>query len=233
MFDEDLALLRIPDLGKSVSQEIISKLKLLMTNSPRGLIIDVRGCAIGELDEAFVLADFFLDKGAPIATIRSKTGSTVVKVALTEAAIGNIPIVILVNSGTSGASEVFAAALKDNGTAELIGERTNGEGSLQKRFLLEDGSCLFLTTDLIVRPSGELIQAEEVRDSGLSPDITSPSREFVTDFYYENSPVDQEEELNQEFYEHLDEVIQKQQLDTAVEHLKDMTDGIKEEGKIA
>src|SRR6185312_5855711 len=72
------------------------------------------------------------------------------------------PVVVLVNRGTAGPAELVAAALLDNKRAELVGERTFGEGAQQKTFEMPDGAALILTVAKYESPSGKKIQDDAV-----------------------------------------------------------------------
>jgi carboxyl-terminal processing protease len=80
-----------------------------------------------------------------------------------------------VTTGTSGAAELFAAALEGNHRAELIGERTLGRAGIQKLVKLPDGRGLWLTYARYLTPDGELIQGK-----GLNPtvDVDEPEVDF-------------------------------------------------------
>ena len=77
-----------------------------------------------------------------------------------------LPVTLLVTTGTSGAAEIFAAALDGNKRAELIGERTLGRAGIQKLVRLPDGRGLWLTYARYLTPDGETIQGK-----GLTPDL--------------------------------------------------------------
>ena len=76
-----------------------------------------------------------------------------------------LPVTLLVTTGTSGAAELFAAALDGNNRAELVGERTLGRAGIQKLVRLPDGRGLWLTYARYLTPGGEVIQGR-----GLTPD---------------------------------------------------------------
>jgi carboxyl-terminal processing protease len=75
-------------------------------------------------------------------------------------------VTLLVTTGTSGAAELFAAALEGNKRAELVGERTLGRAALQKLVPLPDGRGLWLTYARYLTPSGDVIQGR-----GLTPAV--------------------------------------------------------------
>ena len=78
----------------------------------------------------------------------------------------DLPVQILITTGTAGAAEVFAAALDGNKRAELVGERTLGRAAMQKLVKLPENRGLWLTYARYLTPSGESIQGK-----GLKPDV--------------------------------------------------------------
>src|SRR5205085_4500051 len=77
-----------------------------------------------------------------------------------------LPVTVLVDTGTSGAAEIFAAALAGNKRAELIGERTIGRAATQELVKLPDGSGLWITSSRYLTPAAAPIQGK-----GLEPDV--------------------------------------------------------------
>jgi carboxyl-terminal processing protease len=79
------------------------------------------------------------------------------------------PIAVLVNEGSASAAEIVAGALRDNGRAKLLGQKTFGKGSVQTVLPLEDGQALKLTTSRYYTPSGV-----SIHERGIEPDIELP-----------------------------------------------------------
>jgi carboxyl-terminal processing protease len=75
-------------------------------------------------------------------------------------------VLLLVTTGTSGAAEVFAAALDGRDRAELIGERTLGRAGVQKLVKLPENRGLWLTYARYSTPAGQPIHGK-----GLVPDV--------------------------------------------------------------
>ncbi len=219
--DKDMGYLRVPSFAKGESEVVASKMKMLVSAGMHGLLIDLRSTADGSLNEATAMSDLFLAPGKRIAEIKGQDRETKVDTSTSQPVVSDIPVVILVDGGTSGPAEVFAAALKDNGVAEIVGERTNGHGSIQSEFKLQDGSKLFLSTALIVRPNNDPLQSDEVRKSGITPDVLSPKRDFISNFYFENSGDDDSEDLGDDFYTRLDQAVRQQQYKAALGHLRE------------
>jgi len=118
------------------------------------------------MTEATRLANFLLKSG----TIGSLEGQQVAKVTFTadpsKAIVPAAPMVVLVNHGTAGPAELVAAALLDNKRADLVGEKTFGEGTQQKTFELPDGAALILSVAKYESPSGKKLQ-----DDGVTPGV--------------------------------------------------------------
>jgi carboxyl-terminal processing protease len=81
--------------------------------------------------------------------------------------ITNAPLAVLVNHGTSGPGELVAAAILDNKRGDVVGDRTFGEGSVQKTIELPDGAALILSVAKYESPSGKKIQDEAVTPNVL------------------------------------------------------------------
>ncbi|MER3485713.1 MAG: hypothetical protein C4345_06870, partial [Chloroflexota bacterium] len=67
----------------------------------------------------------------------------------------DLPLAVLINGGSASAAEIVAVALRDNGRAELLGEKTFGTGTVLSPIPLDDGSMLVLGTGLWLTPKGE------------------------------------------------------------------------------
>jgi carboxyl-terminal processing protease len=145
-------------------QQVEAKLKGMQKEGSKKILLDLRDVAAGDMPEATRLANFFLKTGT-IATLEGQkfpkqTFDADAKLAINATA----PMVVLVNRGTSGPAELVAGALLDDKRAELVGERTFGEGAQQKTFELPDGAALILSVAKYQSPSGKKLQ-----DDGVTP----------------------------------------------------------------
>lgn len=128
-------------------------------------VIDLRGSARGDLDEGIAAARLFIKSGT-IAVRQGKNDQReIVTSAPNEGSI-TAPVALLINGGTSGAAEVFAAALEAKDRATLVGEHTLGRAARQRLVKLADGSALWLTYVRYLTPSGD-----QLHEKGLKPDV--------------------------------------------------------------
>jgi carboxyl-terminal processing protease len=136
------------------------------------LVIDLRGTATGEYDEAISAARLFVSSGTLAVREARGTEKQTISAAGGDGTV-TMPVGLLTDIGTSGPAEVFAAALDGNKRADLIGERTLGRVTIQKLVKLSDGSGLWITGSRYLLPSGKPMQ-------GLEPDVAveQPDLEF-------------------------------------------------------
>jgi carboxyl-terminal processing protease len=131
-----------------------------------GLVLDLRNNPGGLLLEAIQVAEMFLSSGRIVST-RGRGGQLTDSYDATEATtLYDGPMVVLVDAGSASASEIVAAAIKENGRGELVGVRTFGKGSVQSIIELRGGAGLKLTTARYYTASGRSIQ-----DLGIAPDV--------------------------------------------------------------
>jgi carboxyl-terminal processing protease len=147
-------------------QEIEAKLKGMQKAGNKKVLLDLRDVAAGDMTEATRLANMFLKSGT-IATLEGQKFPKQVFAADPAKAIQpTAPLVVIVNRGTAGPAELVAAALLDNKRADVVGEKTFGEGAQQKTFELPDGAALILSVAKYESPSGKKLQ-----DDGVTPDV--------------------------------------------------------------
>ena len=122
--------------------------------------IDLRGNGGGLLDEAVEIANYFLPRGKVIVTTKGKIkqASNTYK-TLREPLDLDIPVAVLVNSGTASASEILSGSLQDLDRAVVVGNRTFGKGLVQVPRSLPYGGTMKVTTSKYYIPSGRCVQA--------------------------------------------------------------------------
>jgi carboxyl-terminal processing protease len=147
-------------------QQMENKLKGMQKSGNKKILLDLRDIAAGDIPEAMRLANMLLKTGT-IATLEGqKVAKETFSADPSKAINTTSPVVVLVNRGTAGPGEIVAAALLDNKRADLVGEKTFGEGSQQKTFELPDGAALILSVAKYESPSGKKLE-----DEGVTPGV--------------------------------------------------------------
>lgn len=131
----------------------------------QGVIVDVRSDGGGYLDAAVDTAGLWLDN--KLIVTQKKNGIVTDQLRSKGASpLKGIKTVVLVNAGTASASEILAAALRDNGAATLVGEKTFGKGSVQQLLPLQNDAMLKVTVSHWYTPNDK-----NVTEKGLVPDF--------------------------------------------------------------
>jgi carboxyl-terminal processing protease len=166
--------LRIPAFTAETAGEVRAKIADLQSSGATRFAIDIRSCAAGPLETGLAVARLFVASGTLAVYEQRGAPKEPVAAAAGDGALA-LPAVVLIDAGTSGAAELFAAALSGNARADLVGERTHGRVVVLRLALLPDGSALLVPNAWYLSPSGVAIQ-----DKGLVPDaeVDVPNVEF-------------------------------------------------------
>jgi len=166
--------LRVASIGAKTADAAKSQAGDLVKNGASTIVVDVRRTSGGSPENGLALARVFVGQGT--LAMREARGSARETIAARTAdgAISQ-PVIILIDNGTSGAAELFAAAVSGNKRAELIGERTIGRAAEQRLIKLPDGTGLWLTTTRYLNPDGSALH-----EKGLEPAV--PVAEPEVDF---------------------------------------------------
>lgn len=165
-------------LTKGKAQEIAAKVKSLQSKGAKKLVLDLRNDSEGDEDEGIAAANLFIGNGQ-IASLQGQKFNKVVYNADPQKKVTDLPLVVLVNRGTAGAAEIVAAAVQDDSRGELVGDKTFGDGSVQKVLPMSDGSALILSVAKYYTPKDKIIQ-----DTGVTPTVavaSSDDLQIVTD----------------------------------------------------
>ncbi len=146
--------------------EISAHLKDMAKNGNKKVLLDLRDVTTTDEDQGLRLANLFLKQGT-MATLSGQKFPTQTFTADAARFVSDAPLAVLVNRGTAGAAELAAAALADNKRADLVGERTFGQGSVQKTIELPDGAALVLTVATYSSPGGKKLLEEAVTPTTL------------------------------------------------------------------
>ncbi|MCZ6173933.1 S41 family peptidase [Campylobacter ureolyticus] len=166
--DEDILYLRVTNFDQKVTKESAKFIKEFTKNNKnaKGIILDLRNNPGGLLDQAIGLTNLFVDKGVIVSQKGRDAKENLEYSAKKDEKITDLPLVVLVNSGSASASEIVSGALQDLKRAVVIGEETFGKGSVQVILPLNEKEALKMTIARYYLPSGRTIQ-----NKGVTPDL--------------------------------------------------------------
>jgi carboxyl-terminal processing protease len=140
--------------------------KIKSAGKSRKILLDLRDVSEGEPEQGMRLANFFINQGT-IAVLEGQKYPKQTFNADASKYLTSAPVAVLVNRGTYGAAELAADAIGGAKRGDVVGERTFGEGSVQKTIELPDGAALLLTIAKYEGPDGKKIQDEAVAPNVL------------------------------------------------------------------
>ncbi|MDD9897459.1 MAG: S41 family peptidase [Candidatus Melainabacteria bacterium] len=160
---DDVGYIRLSTfISKDTVEELLDAMDKL-NEQAKGFIIDLRNNPGGLLNNAMVISDMFISEGVIVSTV-NKNGY-VSSFNSRKIISSNKPLVLLVNSNSASASEIFSGAVRDNGRAEIVGTKTFGKGLVQAINKLGDGSGINVTIAKYLTPN-----KTDINKKGIKPD---------------------------------------------------------------
>jgi carboxyl-terminal processing protease len=152
------------------ANEFGKALDFLKSQKATGIVLDLRNNPGGLFpDPVLDISGQFLKNSDTVVYEKYRDGTEKEYKAGSKRGATDLPLAVLVNSGTASAAEILAGALKDYKRAPIIGEPTYGKGSVQVIRQLGDGSALHITIATWLTPKHTQIEGK-----GLEPDIAIP-----------------------------------------------------------
>ncbi len=171
MLADNVGYIQVDAFPEGKSQEIAGKIVDLQKQGAKKLVLDLRNSAGGVEAEGVATANLFLDHG----TITYLQGQKYPREAFNADPakdITKLPVAVLVNRGTAGPAEIVASAILENARGDVVGDKTFGDGSVQKLIEMPDNSALILSIAKYYSPSGKAIQDVSVTPNVLVADST-------------------------------------------------------------
>lgn len=167
MLKENIAYVQLITFGDDTDRELDKVLKELLSQNPKGLILDLRNNGGGFLKTAVKVVSEFIPADQVVLIEEFGDGTRETYKTEKQGVARNIPLVVLVNDGTASASEITAGAIQDYGRGKLVGTRTYGKGSVQNWVpLANDQGAIRVTIARWLTPKGR-----QINKVGLEPDI--------------------------------------------------------------
>ena len=207
MLDSSTGYILQTGFTENVSSEVRKAFLKLKGEGMQKLVLDLRGNGGGLMNEAVSIVSLFVPKGTLVVSSRDAQGKETQYKTTTDPVDGQIPLIVLVDSGTASSAEIVSGALQDLDRATVMGRRTYGKGLVQSMRPLPYNGTLKVTTAKYYTPSGRCVQAldyahrnedgsvgtipdsltsvfhtahgREVRDGGgITPDVELNNREY-------------------------------------------------------
>ncbi|NJN82381.1 MAG: S41 family peptidase [Caldilineaceae bacterium] len=161
----DVALLRLNRFSANATDQLQEAYAEIEAAGAEALVFDLRNNPGGLLEQAVKVTSQFLTSGNVLQEEDSLGNRKPYKV-LSGGVATEIPMVVLINSGSASSAEIAAGAFQDHERATVVGDTTFGTGTVLEPFMLEDGSALMLGTRQWLTADGRLI-----RKNGIEPDV--------------------------------------------------------------
>ena len=159
------AFLRLDQFSNGSADDVKAALGEIKAAGADRLVLDLRGNPGGYVNEAVGVASQFLSSG-DVYIERDAAGHETHHPVSPGGVATDLPLVVLVDSGTASSAEIVSGALQDAGRAEIVGVKTYGTGTVLGEFPLADGSALRVGTVEWLTPNGRRIWHE-----GIVPDV--------------------------------------------------------------
>jgi carboxyl-terminal processing protease len=161
---DGVAYVKVPFFEKGSAEQFRAALENVRKSGTRKLIVDVRGNAGGDVDEAIAAADALLTGGI----ITSLEGRRIEPRRWTadHNADYDGQVEVLTDSSTAAGGEIFAAAIRGNNRGKTVGVTTYGKSVVQKFITLPSGGGVYMTIAHYTTP-----ELKPIKDGGVKPDV--------------------------------------------------------------
>ena len=183
MLNQEVGYVNLSSFTDNCSQDVEKAIKELKEKGMKKLVLDLRGNPGGLLKEAVALSNLFVSKGELIVSTKGKVKDWNKDYEATQQPLDKeMPLVVLVNSGSASASEIVSGVIQDLDRGVVIGERTFGKGLVQTTRPLSYNSQLKVTTAKYYIPSGRCIQALDYSNRREDGSVGKVPDSLITQF---------------------------------------------------
>ena len=185
MLDDTTGYILQTGFTDNVSAELREKFLDMKSKGMKRFVLDLRGNGGGLMSEAINIVSLFVPKGSLVVSSKGNNASSVNKYYTTSEPVDTeMPIIVMIDSGSASSSEIVSGALQDMDRATIMGKRSYGKGLVQSIKPIAYNGQVKVTTAKYYTPSGRCVQAidythrNEDGSVGHIPD--SLTREFKT-----------------------------------------------------
>lgn len=173
---KDIAYVRLIEFNPNSAKRVIEAIENLQNEGCTKLVFDLRNNPGGLITSSIDVSSIFLESGTVVSTKGRAFGTNNSYSAkkYSPKISKDIPVIVLINSGSASASEIVAGALKDHKRAYLVGTKSYGKGLVQNIIELTDKESVKITIARYYSPSGANIDK-----LGILPDLEVKRTEFT------------------------------------------------------
>jgi carboxyl-terminal processing protease len=151
--------------------EVHEALEKVRREGAEGIVLDLRSNGGGLVEESVRIASYFIPKGL-IVSMRGRAVGEDREYATGAITDANQPMVVLVDENTASAAEILTGALQDHHRAVVIGTHTFGKGVFQEEQELSNGGALDITVGEYFTPNGRNLGGGGVKQgAGVIPEV--------------------------------------------------------------
>jgi carboxyl-terminal processing protease len=169
--DEATGYVRVSTFDKGEADRIAQDVKQLQSQGAKSIVLDLRDCAGGSVNEAVDTASLFIKSGLITYTYGQRTPRHDI-MAHPSGVVFDVPLAVLINRSTAGPAEIVADAVLGDKRGDVVGVPSFGVGVVQKTIPVGDGSGLLLSVAKYYGPNGKAIEG-----NGVTPNVISPTEE--------------------------------------------------------
>lgn len=208
MVNEEVGYMKLTNFTTKAGNEVRSALIDLKEKGATKIILDLRGNPGGLLNEAVNICNVFIDQGKEVVTTRGKLEEwTQLYNTLNPSTDTEIPLAVLISSGSASASEIVSGVMQDYDRGVLIGRKSYGKGLVQQTRPLAYNSQLKVTTAKYYIPSGRCIQALDYSNRNEDGSVGNVPDSLISEFktargrvVYDGGGVDPDVIIKEEVY---------------------------------
>lgn len=187
MLTDDIGIIKLSEFTNNAGKAVKEAAKALSKAGATKLVLDLRDNPGGLLHEAVNICNLFIPKDAVVVNTKGKIKDlNKTYVALDAPLDTEIPLVVLISSGSASASEIVAGVMQDYDRGVLIGEKSFGKGLVQATRPLSYNSQLKVTTAKYYTPSGRCIQAMDYTHRNADGSVGKVPDSLKTTYYTTN-----------------------------------------------
>ena len=158
MVSDTVGYIKLTKFSRTTYKEFVEASSKLLDQGMTSLVFDLRDNTGGYFDQALLLSNEFLQKGAAIVYMEGLHRPRQQYDADGRGKMKDISLTVLIDEGSASSSEIFAGAIQDNDRGVIVGRRSFGKGLVQEPINFTDGSGIRLTVARFYTPSGRCIQ---------------------------------------------------------------------------